>query len=191
MLLFSFPRALLSNTETLFHIKQPPKNVISWISYLTAASTLLTASTKPLRPSSMVTGIGGSHSSNIQTLQKNSWGDPIKPEVNPCVIIRRLIAKKPVRHNQVKILLHGTVNSAISDVSASFQTHLWSNLTLESSGQKSLLLNRQLRGYTNLDPTTKHQKYIPANLVLHIYKRTNTHMNTATGQLIAGAFFWA
>ena len=37
--------------------------------------------------------------------------------------------------------------------------------------------------------TTKHQKTTPSNLVLHIYKWTNTHMNTAIGQLISGAFF--
>ena len=36
----------------------------------------------------------------------------------------------------------------------------------------------------------KHQKAITAKLVLHIYKRTNTHLNTAIGQLITGAFFF-
>ena len=40
------------------------------------------------------------------------------------------------------------------------------------------------------EPPTKHQKAIPAKLVLHIYKRTDTHLNTAIGQLIAGAFFF-
>ena len=45
-------------------------------------------------------------------------------------------------------------------------------------------------GYKTLDPTTKHQKAIPEKLFLHIYKRTNTHMNTAIGQLIAGVFLF-
>ena len=36
----------------------------------------------------------------------------------------------------------------------------------------------------------KHQKAIPAQLVLHIYKRTNIHLNTAIGKLISGAFFF-
>ena len=99
-----------------------------------------------------------------------------------------------VRKNQSgitrkQILLHGTVKSAISDVSMSFQTHLRSDPTLESSGQTSLIIQRQLRGCKTLDPPTRHQKAIPANLVLHIYKQTNTHMNTAIGQLIAGSFF--
>ena len=87
-----------------------------------------------------------------------------------------------------KILFHGTIKSAILDVSASFWTHVWVKPTLEYSGQTSLLLQRQLRGYKTLDPTTKHQKYTPENLFLHIYKRTNTHPNTAIGQLIAGKF---
>ena len=88
------------------------------------------------------------------------------------------------------ILLHGTVKSAISDVSASFQTQLWSNPTLDSSSQKPLILQRQLRGYKTLDPPTKHQKDIPAKLVLHLYKRTDTHLNTAIGQQNTGEFFF-
>ena len=42
-----------------------------------------------------------------------------------------------------------------------------------------------------MDPTTKNKKAIPAELLLHIYKRTNTHMNIAIGQLITGAFFFS
>ena len=34
----------------------------------------------------------------------------------------------------------------------------------------------------------KHQKSIPAKLFLHIYKKTNTHLNTVIVQLIAGEF---
>ena len=89
-----------------------------------------------------------------------------------------------------QILLHGTVNSTISDVSASFRTHPRSNPKLEALGQTSFLLKRQLQGYKTLDPTTKRQKYIPKNPVLHIYRQTNTNLNTAIVQLIAGAFFF-
>ena len=101
----------------------------------------------------------------------------------------------PVRRNQLgktgkHILLHGAVKSAISDVSASLQTHLWSDTTLDSSGQTSLILQRQIRGYKTLKRPTKHQKAIPAKLVLNIYKRNDTHLNTAIGQLITGAFLF-
>ena len=87
-------------------------------------------------------------------------------------------------------LLHGTVKSTISDVSTLFCMHPQIDLTLESSGHKPLILHRELRGYKYLYSPTKHQKYIPAKLVLCIYKHTNTHINTAIGQLIAGAFFF-
>ena len=89
-----------------------------------------------------------------------------------------------------QILLHGTINSAISDVYASIWTHLRSNRTLDSSGRKSLILQQQLRGCKTLDSTIKHHKAIPEKLILHIYKRTDTHLNTDIGQLITGAFFF-
>ena len=100
-----------------------------------------------------------------------------------------------VRQNQFgtirkQIFLHGTFKSVVSDVSASFQTHLWSDPTLDSSGQTSLILQRHRRGYKMLYPTTKHQKAIPANLVLLIYKQTNIHLNTFIFQLTVGAFFF-
>ena len=87
-----------------------------------------------------------------------------------------------------QIRLHGTVKSVILDVSASFRTHLQSVPTLESSGQTYLPLQRQLRGYKTLETSKKHQKTIPENLVFHIYRQTNTHLNTAIGQPIAGTF---
>ena len=66
----------------------------------------------------------------------------------------------------------------------------YGNFIRMSSGQTSLLLQIQLRGYKSLDPTMKHQKAIPENLVLHIYKRTNTHLTTSIDQLVAGEFFF-
>ena len=69
-----FNQILPPQTAAYFHIKQPPRNVIYWISSLEAASTLPMASPKPLRPSSMANGIGGAHSSNTQESQTNYWG---------------------------------------------------------------------------------------------------------------------
>ena len=86
--------------------------------------------------------------------------------------------------------LHRTFKSAILGVSASFWKHLQSDPALDYSGKTSLLLQRKLRGYKTLDPTTKHQKAIPINIFLHIYRQTNTHLNTAIFQLISGAFFF-
>ena len=152
---------------------------------------LPTASPKPLRPSSLETGIGGAHYSNIQELQTNSWGGVSREQET---ILVSLFAAS-VRRNQVgktrkQIILHITAKSVILDVTASFRTQLRSDPTLESSGQISLLLQRQLMGYKTLEPTTKHRKATQAKLVLHICKQKNTHLNTGIGQLIAGAFFF-
>ena len=65
---------LTPQTVSLFHIKQPPSKLISWISSLAAALMLPTALPKPLQPSSLETGIGGAYSSNIQESQTNSFG---------------------------------------------------------------------------------------------------------------------
>ena len=52
-------KILPQQTAASFHIKQPPSNIISWISSLAEASTLPTASPNPLQPSILETGIGG------------------------------------------------------------------------------------------------------------------------------------
>ena len=100
------------------------------------------------------------------------------------------LQKKPFGTTRKQTLLHGTVKYAISDVYVSFWTHLRSNLTLESSGKTSLIFRRQLRGLNTLDPTTKNQKAKSSKIVLHIYKQTNTHLNTDIVQLIVGEFFF-
>ena len=71
-------------------------------------------------------------------------------------------------------LLHSTVKAAISDVSISFWMDLWSGLTIDKSGQKSLILQRQLRGYKSLDPPTPNirNKYCPISCCT--YKINNT-----------------
>ena len=73
-----FNQILPQQTAALFHIKQIPRNFISWISSLAAASTLPTALTKPLRPRILVTGKCGEHSSNTQESQTNSWKESHK-----------------------------------------------------------------------------------------------------------------
>ena len=141
----------------LFHIKQLPRNVISWISLLAAASTLPTASPKPLRPSSLATGKGGEYSSNTQESQTNSWKESHKNRKQSwCHHSPPQCDETSSEKTGKHVLLHGPVKSDISDVSASFRTHLRSDPTLKSSGQKYLILQQQLRGYKTLDPTTKH-----------------------------------
>ena len=76
-----FNQILPPHTAASFHIKDPPRNVISWISSLAAALKLPTAFPNTLLPISLATGIGSAHSSKIQASQTNSWGGSHKSRV--------------------------------------------------------------------------------------------------------------
>ena len=102
-----------------------------------------------------------------------------------------LVRRSQFGTTKKQTILHETVKYSVSDVSASFRTHLCINPTLYFSGQISSILQRQLRGCKTLDPTNKYQTYIPSKLVLHIYKQKNAHIDTAIGQMVACAFYLA
>ena len=87
-------------------------------------------------------------------------------------------------------LLHGTIKSAVLDISMSFQKHLWGNPILDASGKSSLSLQWYLWGYKAVDPPTKHQKDIPVKVVFHTYRKKYSHLSTSIRQMIAGAFFF-
>ena len=115
-------------------------------------------------------------------------GDSTRAEDNPCVIILRLSATKPVWHNQeinnpprkcqvrhigcICILLDAPSERPDPRV-------LRSNI---------LNLTATTKGLKNVIPNNKNHKSTLEKLVLHIYKPTNTHLNTAISQLITGAF---
>ena len=73
-----FNQILPQQTAASFHIKQLPRNIISSISSLAATSKLPTAPPKPLQPSSLANGKGGTHSSNTQESQTNYWKESHK-----------------------------------------------------------------------------------------------------------------
>ena len=57
----NFNKILPPQTAALFHIKQPPRNDISWVSLIAADSIIPTELPKTLQPSSTETGIGGAY----------------------------------------------------------------------------------------------------------------------------------
>ena len=137
----NFNQTLPQQTEASFHTKQTPRNVIYWISSLSSASTLPTASPKPLQPSSLATGICAAHSSNTQESQTNSWGGSHQSRGQSLCHHSPPQCDETSLEKPGKKILHGTIKSSISDVSASFRTHLRRDPTLEYSGQTSLLLH--------------------------------------------------
>ena len=111
-------------------------------------------------------------------------------EDNTGVIIRRLSATKPVLKN--KETYTPQRNFQVRHIGC---IYVLPDAPSKRPGprvlrSKSLILQPQLKGYKTLDPPIKHQKAIPAKLVLHIYKRTGTHLNTAIGQVTTGAFLF-
>ena len=46
-------------------------------------------------------------------------------------------------------------------------------------------------GLKSVEPLTKHQKAITANLMFHIYRKHHSHLRTSIGQLLVGDFFFA
>ena len=145
---------------------------------LASSSTQKTAFPKPLRPRSLETGIGGENYSHIQASHKHCWGGSHN-NINQSSCYHSPHSCKQISLEQPGNKQFSTepCKYSISDVYMSFWTHLRINLTIEFSGQTSLILQRQLRGLKMLEPTTKNQKYIPEKLVLHIYKPKNTHLN--------------
>ena len=60
------------------------------------------------------------------------------------------------------------IKPSILDVPASFRTSFWRNLDLDTSVQKSLILQQKIRGYKKIHPTTKQHKALQDKMVYHI-----------------------
>lgn len=149
-----------------------------------------TASPNPLLPSSIVTRIYGAYLSHTQASQKDYLGDPTITQNNNCVIIHHISPKEPVRNNKETNTSFKNCQIRYIGCICVLPKKYWIDLTIESSVQTSLIFQRESRDYNSLDPPKKYLKYIQAMLLLHIYKYTNTHMNTSISQLIACVFFF-
>ena len=61
---------------------------------------------------------------------------------------------------------------------------------LESGGQLSLTLQRQIKGYINSDPGQRHQKCLPLGVFQRMIHNSATPLAEAIGQLTLGALFF-
>ena len=132
-----------------------------------------TSSPKPLRPSSMVTGIDGAHFSHTQASQTNYWGG-ISQEHKKIIVssFTTSVQRNKFVTTKKQTILHITFKLTIFDVSESFQMHLRSDLAPDYSYKISLILQMKLRGYKYMDLPTKHQKAIPYKLLTSTRKQT-------------------
>jgi hypothetical protein len=87
---------------------------------------------------------------------------------------------------------HGTVSTAIDAVAATFRANGLDSPIHQANGAKKHLIHRLLKGYKNEDPSPKHQKAIPLDLLRYARDRlANTAHETAIAQLFRGAIFFA
>ena len=88
-------------------------------------------------------------------------------------------------------LAGGTVAATVSNVVQAFRKNLRPDPTLDNSGAKSIIIANQIKGYKNEDPSTKHQACLPLLVWKNIYNDHSNSLNTAMGQLLTGALFFA
>jgi hypothetical protein len=61
---------------------------------------------------------------------------------------------------------------------------------LARDGKLVFVLQRQTKGYNNLDPAKSPQQSIPISILNYIYYTVITHVEKATAELLIGAFFF-
>ena len=101
--------------------------------------------------------------------------------------IRHNYAGKTARHE----LRGDTVQATVFSISATFRTHGHPD-PIRFDGKLHQTLRRQFRGYKALDPLPTQQAPCPRSVFVHInfYMQIGC-MDTATGQLVIGALFFA
>lgn len=84
-----------------------------------------------------------------------------------------------------------TVAATIHSVSSTFRENGFRNPSLDEDNQKSIFLQRQLKGFKREDPLPNGQQCLPLSAFKSIYNDKSSHLHTALGQLISGALFFA
>lgn len=84
-----------------------------------------------------------------------------------------------------------TAEKTINHVAATIVSSGGEDPRLDKSGNKSLLLSRQLQSYKKVDPKTKHQKAIPPEVYRFILRRAVTPRAKALAELLCFALFFA
>ena len=84
----------------------------------------------------------------------------------------------------------GTVSSTIANVCSAFRQNFRRDPSLDKTGKKALLLQRQLKKYIAEDPETKHQMALPLVVFLLMWRTQRQGRLRVTDQLIVAALFF-
>jgi len=89
-------------------------------------------------------------------------------------------------------LVANTCRAAVDAVAKAFTAHNLPDPTAGPNGKLAFLLQRQLRGYKNNDPGTKHQKCLPLEVIQTMVQRdTSSIVLIVFHQLMLLGFFYA
>ena len=83
------------------------------------------------------------------------------------------------------------MSATIDNVAKTFREAGLDDPLLENNGKKYLKLQRQLKGYVDLDPATAKQSCIPLQVFSTLLSNSTSPSQLATAQLTVGALFFA
>jgi hypothetical protein len=84
-----------------------------------------------------------------------------------------------------------TVATTLSHVVQTFRQNLRSDPTNDTTGSKSAILRRQLKAYRDSDPARKSQACLPLKVWIRLQGPQQSKLETAMGNLLTGALFFA
>jgi hypothetical protein len=84
-----------------------------------------------------------------------------------------------------------SVSTSLSHVVQAFRQNLRADPTHDTTGVKSAILRRQLKGYRDSDPARKSQACLPIKVWLRIQGPQESLFHYAMGELLCGALFFA
>lgn len=90
-----------------------------------------------------------------------------------------------------EILAETTIRGTISYVASTFRDNDRPNPTRDEDGELGRLLSRLFRAFRKKDPAEKHQKALPAVVLVEINKLQISEKQRAISQLTRGAFYFA
>ena len=90
-----------------------------------------------------------------------------------------------------KTLMGDTVVATLNSISTTFRENAFLNPQRDDNNEKSIILQRQIRGYRNLDPPPNSQVCLPLSAFQAIYNDDSTPLQKALGELTGGALFFA
>ena len=199
-MIFSFIQCWTNNnypfspsfTASVFQIMTKPKNITLWLQLLTAGKTTNKVSVPYWTPSKLRISKNSVIIPTILELWTNGY-DPSLPikRTSSCQDLQVKSEKNIFSKNKGKEEhLGNTMDTTLCNVSMTFHQNSHRNPTLDESGQKYIIIKRQIKCYRDIDPPPNGQQCLPFSIFEKMYQSSSYGLNQALGQLIFGTLFF-